>query len=164
MTTETILFSLLSLIALAGAGTVVFTRDTTRLALGLGAFLLAVAGYFALVGAGFLAIAWVFVYVGGVLILLLFAIMLVHRSEEGRPSLESRHDILFAAVGAGAFVIIVSSLWNLVPQGMPAFPDTSVEALSDALLGPLLPQFEAAGVLLLAGLLAVLVIVGGERE
>jgi NADH:ubiquinone oxidoreductase subunit 6 (subunit J) len=34
--------------------------------------------------------------------------------------------------------------------------------VADALLGPMLPQFEAAGVLLLAALIAVLAVVGGK--
>ena len=63
-------------------------RDVMRMALGLGAFLMAVAGFFAYYGFGFLALAELFVYVGGVLVLVLFAIMLVQRSGAGAPVLE----------------------------------------------------------------------------
>jgi NADH:ubiquinone oxidoreductase subunit 6 (subunit J) len=70
------LFWGLSAVALFGALAVVFVRDVMRMALGLGAFLMAVAGFFAYYGFGFLALAELFVYVGGVLVLVLFAIML----------------------------------------------------------------------------------------
>lgn len=160
----TIIFACLSVIAFVGAGTVVFASDTTRMGLGLGVFLLATAGFFALFGSPFLAIAWVFVYVGGVLVLMLFAIMLVHRTPEGRPGLESRHDIASIAVAVSAFVIVFASLNGTLGSGIPQFTGASVDSLSELLLGPMLPVFEAAGVLLLAALLAVLAVVGGERE
>ena len=84
------LFWGLSAVALAGALAVVFARDVMRMALGLGAFLMAVAGFFAYYGLGFLALAELFVYVGGVLVLVLFAIMLVQRSGAGAPVTRAR--------------------------------------------------------------------------
>ena len=70
-------------VAVTGALAVVLSREVMRMALGLGGFLLALAGLFAYFGFGFLALAELFVYVGGVLILILFAIMLVHRTGRG---------------------------------------------------------------------------------
>jgi hypothetical protein len=49
----------------------------------LGAFLVAVAGFFVYWGATFLGVVQLFVYIGGVLVLMIFAIMLVHRSPDG---------------------------------------------------------------------------------
>ncbi len=159
--TSTVLFWALVALAFAGALTVVLTRDVMRLALGLGGFLLAVAGLFALFGFGFLALAEVFLYVGGVLVLVLFAIMLVHRTVPGRPALESVHD-LYAVLGAvGVFGLLVFMLRPLV-AGMGSAPAVSVSALGDVLLGDLLPQFELAGLLLLAALVAVVAVSGGE--
>jgi len=89
-----VLFWALAALALIGALAVVIARDVMRMALGLGAFFLGVAGFFAYYGFGFLALAELFVYVGGVLVLVLFAIMLVHRSPEGGPVLESRWSVL----------------------------------------------------------------------
>ncbi len=103
------LFWLLAAVALIGALAVVFVRDVMRMALGLGAFLLAVAGFFAYYGFGFLALAELFVYVGGVLVLVLFAIMLVHRSGAGAPVLESRVDGL-AVVSAAAVSILLFAM------------------------------------------------------
>ncbi|MBE0475726.1 MAG: NADH-quinone oxidoreductase subunit J [Coriobacteriia bacterium] len=157
------LFWGLAAVALTGAATVVLTRDVMRLVLGLGAFLLAVAGYFLLYGAAFLAVAQVFLYVGGVLVLVLFAIMLLHRTEKGTPDLDNRHDVGSAMVAVALFVLLVTSLQGSLPSGAAA-AGAGIEAVGDRLLGALLPHFELVGALLLAALVAVLSIVGGERR
>lgn len=158
------LFWLLAATAVTGALTVVMTRDVMRMALGLGALLLAVAGFFAYYGFGFLALAELFVYVGGVLVLVLFAIMLVHRSEAGSPALESRHSFI-SAIAAGGMAALV---FAMVEPIAGAFSSRTVvagpAALAKLLLGPMVVQFELAGALLLAALVAVVAIVGGERE
>jgi len=134
------------------------------MALGLGAFLLALAGLFAYLGFGFLALAELFVYVGGVLILILFAIMLVHRTGEGSTQLVLR-DISVPAAAA----VLLSGLLFWMMQGVvlvlgPATSSGTPNELAQALLGPLLPQFEIAGALLLVALVAVVLISGGDNE
>ncbi len=149
--------------ALAGAVTVVFSRDVLRMALGLGGFLVALAGFYMYYALPFLATVQVFVYVGGVLVLILFGIMLVHRSEgDARPGLSSRHDPGSAAVAVGILALVTSMLWPLrdVMTERPASAGT--KAIADLLLGDLLPHFEAAGALLLIALVAVIVIAGGD--
>ena len=119
---------------------------------------------FAFYGLGFLALAEIFLYVGGVLVLFLFAIMLVHHQPGGIPELGIRGDFLVVlecfAVGALLFVM-------LMPVG--AFLGKPVAAgppldLANLLLGRMLPHFEAVGVLLLVALAAVVAIMGGDRE
>lgn len=162
--TGTVLFWMLAAASFAGAATVVFGRDVTRLALGLGTFLLSVAGWFLYFNQTFLAMAQVFVYVGGVLVLVLFAIMLVHRAEGGDPRLESRHEIDVATVAVSVFAVMVAALWGVTGKLTLAPSPAPVRAISAALLGEYLPHFEAAGLLLLAALVAAVVIMGGERE
>ncbi len=164
--TGEIVFWALTALAAVGASTVILTRDVTRLGLGLGGFLLAVAGYFALFGFGFLALAQIFVYVDGVLVLLLFAIMLVHRSEPGKPSLSVNHDPLAAIACVGVAALAVMALRPVTDAmavaGGVSGGTGSLEALGSLLLGDMLPQFELAGGLLLIALLAVVAISGGD--
>lgn len=161
--TQQILFWALTALAAVGALAVVLSRDVMRMTLGLGGFLLAVAGFFALFGFGFLALAELFVYVGGVLVLVLFAVMLVHRGEPGVPSLENRHDLLALIACAGVFGFIVMLLRPVAPS-LAAVSQTSTDKLGELLLGELLTHFELAGALLLAALVAVVAVTGGERE
>ncbi len=158
------LFWLLSAVALIGALAVVFVRDVMRMALGLGAFLMAVAGFFAYYGMGFLALAELFVYVGGVLVLVLFAIMLVQRAGSGAPVLESRVDVLAVVASAATAVLLFVMVRPLAATFASGPVGSTTTGLADALLGRLLPQFEAVGLLLLVSLVAVIVIVGGDRE
>lgn len=159
-----LVFWMLSAASLIGALFVVFTRDLMRMALGLGVFLISVAGWFVYFSQSFLAVAQVFVYVGGVLILVLFAIMLVHRTDAGRPELAGRHSIDSVLVAAAVFVLSSTALGDAAPALMSTPSRGTPEDVSAVLLGAMLPHFEALGVLLLAGLAAVIVIVGGERR
>lgn len=159
-----VLFWALAVLSVIGALAVVIARDVMRMALGLGAFFLAVAGFFAYYGFGFLALAELFVYVGGVLVLILFAIMLVHRSPEGGPVLESRWSVLSVAACVGVGGLLMAAL---LPAASLFRADVSVVGpteLSTLLLGKMLLQFEALGVLLLSALAAVVVIMAGDRE
>lgn len=160
----TALSLILALLAIVGGLTVVLTRDVMRLILGLGLMLLSVAGLFGVLGAPFLTVAEIFVYVGGVLVLFLFGIMLVHRSEADRPELGSRHDPLSFVLAAGSFGMILLVFEPLVGSTPLVALQPSMDALGATLTGPLLPHFEAAGVLLLAALVAVVAILGGDRR
>lgn len=159
-----VLFWLLAAMALIGAGYVVFAREVMRMALGLGTFLLAVAGFFAYYGFGFLALAEVFVYVGGVLILILFAIMLLHRGEGGRPDLASRQDLLLGFAVASLAGLIGLLLQPAAARMGVVAGSAGPGALAQLLLGPMLVPFELAGALLLAALIAVVVVTGGEKR
>lgn len=155
------LFWVLALTAVVGAAVVVFAREMMRMALGLGAFLVAAAGLFLYYGAGFLAAAQVFVYVGGVLVLLLFAMMLLRRSVDGIPRLSTRHDVVSALLcimfgGAAGWLLLRDATTEVFVGTSPG--------LAESLLGPMLPHFELLGVLLLAALVAVVAIMGGERS
>lgn len=161
---EVVLLGGLGALCLVGAVTVVLAREVMRLVLGLGGFLLGVAGLFAWLGFGFLALAQLFLYVGGVLVLVLFAIMLVHRAAPGRPSLASRHDVLagIASVGIAGFAFMM--LRPAVETVEPSARVATTDGLAEVLLSSMLPQFEIAGLLLLAALVAVVAVSGGDRE
>ena len=73
---ETLAFALFALVTIASSLGVVLVEDIWHSALFLGAALLSVAVHFLLLQAAFLAAVQVLVYVGGVLILIAFAVML----------------------------------------------------------------------------------------
>lgn len=159
-----ILFIVLGAAMLAGGSVVVFTRDVMRMGLGLGTFLVGVAGMYLYFAMNFLAIAQVFVYVGGVMVLILFAVMLLHREENGRPVLETRHDIGSMFVSGGVAALLILAFWRAAPDMTTSVEPAGVEKMSGVLLGSMLPHFEAAGVLLLAALVAILAVSGGDRS
>jgi len=157
-------FALLSVISIAGAAVVVLTRDVMRLTLGLGGFFLSVAGWFLYFGHGFLAAAQVFLYAGGVLVLILFALMLLGRSEEGLPRLESAHALDSAVISVGVGLLVVFSLRGVLPAVLLPNDTAQSRPVTEWLLGPFLPHLLASGLLLLVAVVAVIVVLGGERE
>jgi NADH-quinone oxidoreductase subunit J len=156
----TLLWWALAALTVIGAVAVIATREMMRMLLGLGAFLLGVAGLYAWYGFELLAVAELFVYVGGVLVLFLFAITSMGRDREGR-SMERRLDLGALGISAGLGVALLVALQTAAPSTTTAI-GASVEDTATALLGPLLPYFEAVGVVLLIALAAALAIIGGE--
>jgi len=86
MVVETIAFALFALVTVGSSLGVVLVEDVWHSALLLGAALLSVAVHYVMLQAEFLAAMQVLVYVGGVLILITFAVMLVRRDEEPGPA------------------------------------------------------------------------------
>lgn len=76
---ETLAFLLFALLTVGASVGVVLVRDVWHSALLLGVALLSVAVHYVMLRAEFLAVMQVLVYVGGVLILITFAIMLIRR-------------------------------------------------------------------------------------
>ncbi|MGM0398126.1 MAG: NADH-quinone oxidoreductase subunit J [Halobacteriota archaeon] len=81
MVAETIAFALFAFLTLASSLGVVVVDDVWHSALFLGAALLSVAIHFVMLQAEFLAAIQILVYVGGVLILISFAVMLTRDPE-----------------------------------------------------------------------------------
>lgn len=79
---ELITFALFGLVTVASSFGVVLVEDVWHAALLLGVALFSVAAHFVLLQAEFLAAMQVLVYVGGVLVLVTFAVMLV-QSDDG---------------------------------------------------------------------------------
>jgi len=152
MTLFAILLLALSAVALAGAVAAVFARKVLRLALGLGTLLVAVAGIFLLYGAALPAVAQMFLYVGGVLVLLLFTLMLLRRDVAGEPQAMSDHRPAAAVVSLAVFAVLALGFQPLLAA--PGRP-VSVDAIGATLLGPgYLVVFETVAGLLLVALVA----------
>ncbi|WP_248896718.1 NADH-quinone oxidoreductase subunit J [Haloplanus halobius] len=87
MVYETIAFVLFALVTLGCSLGVVLVRDVWHSALLLGGALLSVAVHYVMLQAEFLAAMQILVYVGGVLILITFAVMLT------KPTAESTSEV-----------------------------------------------------------------------
>ncbi len=156
-----VILALLLVASVLSALAIATVKDMLRLVIAFGAFLVTVAALFAYFGQTFLAVAEVFVYVGGILVLFVFAVMLLRRSERGRPLAQVQHDVGAAAVGVGVSAMIVLSLKDTVPAtiGPPAKPAGD---LARELLGARLVAFELLGALLLIAVLVVVLVTMSE--
>ncbi len=79
MTVSTAVFYLIALITVGSAAMVAFSRNIIYSAFSLLGTFMGVAGIYIFLGADFVAAVQVLIYVGGILVLILFAVMLTHR-------------------------------------------------------------------------------------
>ena len=69
--------------------------------------LLGIAGYYVLLGSDFLAITQVIIYVGGILVLLMFGILLTNRPLERAHKDAGRLYLVAALAGAALFFVVL---------------------------------------------------------
>ncbi|MFN4146454.1 MAG: NADH-quinone oxidoreductase subunit J [Runella sp.] len=81
-----IAFGFFAFLTLASALVILFTRNVMYAALCLFITLLGTAGLFVLAGADFLAVSQLLIYIGGVLVLLIFGVMLTYRPHRADDS------------------------------------------------------------------------------
>ncbi len=150
------LFYFFSLLTLMGAILCVTRRNPVLSGAWLIVSLLGVAGLFLLVGAEFLFVAQIILYIGGITLLFLFVIMLVNLEGIVRVRQFRRSWPLVMAVGIGLVVEIVILLLR---GRLPAEATTeasaagNTEQLADVLFSSYFVPFELASVLLLAAIL-----------
>ncbi len=160
-----VLFYALSLLTLGGAALVAFVRNIVYSALGLLAALLGAGALYVLLSADFVAIAQLLVYVGGVMVLVLFAVMLTNRITEVNVSNSSfglfGGLLLLLAMAPVLVAVAVLTPWRTSLPG-PLAPTT--EAVGNALLTRWLLPFEVASLVLLATLIGAVVIARKELK
>ncbi|MBI4876830.1 MAG: NADH-quinone oxidoreductase subunit J [Acidobacteria bacterium] len=154
---DTIFFYIFALLTLLGAVLTVTRRSAVHSAISLIVSLLGVAGLFLLQHAEFLFAVQIVLYIGGIMVLFLFVIMLVNLDQASRERQFRKGWWLALACVAGVGAEI---LWFLtrgagafqLPTGVAAAPAAggNVERLADALFSEYLLPFELASVLLLA--------------
>ncbi len=155
-----IAFWVLAVVGIAAALTVVLLRDVFRAALSLVLCFLTVAGLYITLSADFLAAVQVLIYVGGISILILLAIMLTREVQQGSLSNKLRFPAVIVAILFLEVVVfaLINTSWQ-VSTAQPLAPTTS--ALAGKLLGEggfILP-IEIAASLLLATILGAIVLV-----
>ena len=186
---QDIVFWILSVLAIGGALGVVLVPDLFRAALLLIMVFIAVAGFFILLSAEFLAVVQVLIYVGAIAILIIFAIMLTRDVQRGNlPNRLQIPAVVFAVLLLSAMVAVVvdtkreflpadqleregfghtSAVTTLTGEVLTdegiTTPEDQAEVqqagLADLLISDYVLPFEAVSVLLLAALIGALVLV-----
>ena len=152
----------------AGAGLLsVTSRNVLHAALWLVVVLGGLAGCYLVLGAELVALVQLLVYVGAVVILVLFALMLTRRG--GAPVVSSPGQRIGAAiVGAGTTVLLGGALLSAFGWGSAAIVGPSNAEVAAGIFGQHVWPFELLSALLLLALVAAVAVarapVGGDRE
>ena len=168
MTGLSVIFWLLAVVSVAAALAVVFVKDIFKAALFLVVVFLAIAGFFVILSAEFLAVVQVLIYAGAISILIIFAIMMTR--DVGRGNLPNRLHPMALVVAVLLLIVIVVTVhqaeWTLLSghPGTETMIQEDVLSNTPSLLGGLLVQefilpFETAAALLLAALVGAIALV-----
>jgi NADH-quinone oxidoreductase subunit J len=153
-------FAIIAVTMVVGALRVVTTSNVVHAALWLVVVLSGAAAQYVLLGAEFVAITQVLVYVGAVMVLFLFGIMLT-RSRIGREGgLNNPHwkwgiPVALLVLAATVITLVRSFGDERLPEGTDPVP---VQAVSDLIFGPYLLPFWALSFVLLAAMIGAIVL------
>jgi NADH:ubiquinone oxidoreductase subunit 6 (subunit J) len=158
-----VVFYLLAALTVLGAAWVAFSTNIVRSAFGLFAALIGVAGLYASLSADLLTVVQLLVYVGGISVLVLFAVMLTSGIANVRAS-NAHGRMLGASVAAVGLLAVVVLAAGAFPNSAEAPAGPSTEAMGNALLGTYVLPFELVSMLLLAALLGGVTLARGWRR
>jgi NADH-quinone oxidoreductase subunit J len=150
-----IVFYLFALITVCSAFVVVFSRNIIYSAFSLLFTFFGVAGLYVLLHADFLAVTQILIYVGGILVLLLFGVMLTNKVINVELKTGTIHTVpalILVAIVAGTFAGLFYSTWKGV--GAPGVgAQATTKPLGELLMSGYLLPFEVASVVLLIALI-----------
>ena len=160
---DTLLAYFFAASALAGAALMLVLRHPMRVALALVATMLSLAGVYAMIGAHAIAIFQILIYVGAVMVFMVYVIMLLDVRE---PTLARRFSWLLvpgAAVFLGLMLVLGTIVWQALRASAPG-PAYGVQAFSVDFLNDYWLHFEVVSVLLVAAVVAALAVIEVERR
>lgn len=181
MNVTDLVFLVIAAVTLVGAYRVVTSEKIMHAALWLGLTFLGVAAIFLLLGAEFLAAAQVLIYVGAIMTILIFGIMLSptqdlregdeaqsHPSDTEKERAGWTLDKLGAVIAGGGFtllllILFVRTEWPLGAQHLLEETNNPY-LLGKAIFGNFVVPFETASVILLVALIGAIAIAVREEK
>lgn len=155
-----VFFYVIAAVAVVAALKMVTTDNVVHAALYLLVVLSAVAATYIILGAEFAAVTQVLVYLGAIMVLLLFGVMLTRARIGAESDLDHEQRWIGGLVAAGLGAVMVYSLWE--GFGSTELPvdmqPQRTQAVSDEIFSTYIVPFEALSVLLLAALIGAVVV------
>lgn len=152
-------FYALAVCLLAAAAAVVTAKSLFRAAFALSLALVATAGLYLLLTAPLLAAVQILLYTGGVLTLVVFALVVAGANTEGA---RWRKPVPAALLALAVFVALAASVRDL-PDGFPGNGIASGKDVGLMLFGDYLVPFELLSVLLLGAVFGALLLARRDR-
>ncbi len=163
MTIQLGIIGLFALMVLIGALWVVTLRSLFRAAMSLGLVLVGVAGIFLVLGAEFLAFAQILIYVGAILTLVVFAIMLTAKLHAANVAPASRQTGPAALASLGLFIMLASITPVFAPP--PAGGEAvTLAALGQQLVTTLILPFEVISLVFVVAMVGAIAVAATRRD
>ena len=155
-------FLVIAIITLSGALAAATLRKLIHAALCLVIAFVGVAAYFFLLGAEFVGLVQVFVYVGAVAVLIVFTILLTRREVNGTRGINWSGAIVALAVFGGLLWTILKTKLLAIPA--PQIEPLTVKRIGDVLMTDFVWPLQCVGLVLTAALIGALVLVMEEKR
>ncbi len=163
---ETLLLVVFGVCALIGAALMLVLREPMRVALALISTMVFLGGIYGLLGVHFIAAFQVLIYVGAVMVFIVYVIMLLDPRDS---AVGQRYSSLLVpgALGCGAFIVVLGmmvsdgSAQSARGAGGATF---TLNQFSSAFLNEYWLEFELTSVLLLAAIVAAIAVIQVNRS
>ena len=159
---NSVAFVLIAIITLSGALAAAILRKLIHAALSLVIAFVGVAASFFLLGAEFVGLVQVFVYVGAVAVLIVFTILLTRREVTGELGVNWGGAIVALAVFGGLLWTIFKTKSLALPA--PQIEPLTVKRIGEALMTNYVWPLQSVGLVLTAALIGALVLVMEEKR
>lgn len=159
LVTQNIAFGIIALVIVAAALRVVTTNNVVHAALYLVLVLAGVGGLYFILGAEFVGTTQILVYIGAIIVLFLFGIMLTRAPIGGEADLDHDQRWIGGLVAVLLLAVLGYTLLDRFEDSeLPADTVTTTAQVSDAIFSTYLVPFEVVSVLLLAALVGAIVV------
>ena len=155
-------FIVISIFTLSGALAAACLRKLIHAALCLVLAFIGLAAFYFLLGAEFVGLVQVFVYVGAVAVLIVFTILLTRREDEETSGFNWSGAIVALVVFAGLLWTILKT--SSVSVAAPAIEALTIKRIGEVLMTSYVWPLQCIGLLLTAALIGALVLVMEERR
>jgi NADH-quinone oxidoreductase subunit J len=159
---NSVAFLIIAIITLLGAFAAATLRKLIHAALCLVIAFVGVAGYFFLLGAEFVGLVQVFVYVGAVAVLIVFTILLTRREVNGTGGINWGGAIVALAVFGGLLWTILKTKSLAIPA--PQIEPLTVKRIGEVLMTDFVWPLQCVGLILTVALIGALVLVMEEKR
>lgn len=162
----TVAFLILAAITIAGTAAAMGLRNAVHCVLALTVGFAGVAAIYLQLGAQFVGLTQIMVYVGAVAILAVFAIMMTHSPLPAKLPAYSPFWLTGCVVAASVFFVLAWAIHSSAASGqaLPPEPQASVQQIGDALMHQYVLPLEIMGLLLTAALIGAVVIAMDRKE
>ena len=158
-------FAFYALIICGGSIMAVISKSLVRALVGLIAVMIALAGMYLLLAAPFIAFMQILIYVGGISVLIFFAIMLTRASPDGD---EAQGRSLKKGILALLAMLIPAAVLSVIivrnpEKGLAVPVEVETAALGKGMLGVYLLPFEIISVILFAAMAGAVLVAWQKR-
>jgi NADH-quinone oxidoreductase subunit J len=163
LTAQEWIFTALAVVGTVGGLRLVTAKNVVHAALYLVVTLATVGGVYLLLAVEFVAWVQVLIYVGAIVVLLLFGLMLT-RAPIGREALDNQQRAFAAIVALAVLAILGVLLWESFPDARINLESAgSTAQVGESLFSSFVLPFEVVSFLLLAALVGAIVLARKEE-